>query len=393
MAAASGLTGESSLDARLTALSRYDVHDGLPSNWGVAYRRRSPAGCCLGERLWDRTLTNAGWNMPVSNSLTLSGRIRLPPLTLRVLPVATASRLATSIMVVLMSGVASAVATTTDHMWWQLHFSRLGEFHNGSGLLFNGTLISAGVLIVVFARRVRADVRSLARARRGSARTTSVLISCVGVSLAMVGMVPLNSNSFLHDRAASGIVLSFAALLLTSTWFLHKAVRGLSLANVGALIVLFVAATFFVSGTINLALFEALGFTTIFGWVGVFTRCLTASVRVDSKRAVTTAQTGETAPVAQRTVRSRPLRTHAVSGPSVARSASARPRRLAARRRTSWARNLQAAHEYPPTRRVIVERGLRSVRPVRIARTARRLDRPMDVTPQGAPSGSHPIRR
>lgn len=193
-----------------------------------------------------------------------------------------ASALASTIMAVLLIGIGCAVLTTTDPLWWHLHFSRLGEFRDSSGFFFNGTLITGGALIVVFARRVHADLRILGahRSRRGAAHVNSTLITCVGISLGCVGMVPLNVNQFLHDKAASGIVLSFAALLIASTVLLRRSIKRLGLANATAFVLIVIAATFFVSGTINLALFEAVGFSTIFGWVGVFTRCLGASVRV-----------------------------------------------------------------------------------------------------------------
>ena len=207
----------------------------------------------------------------------------------------TAGVLATTIMVVLLVGIGCAVFTTTDPLWWHLHFSRLGEFRDSSGFFFNGTLITGGALIIVFGRRVHADLRILGahRARRGAASVNSTLITFVGISLGSVGMIPLNVNQFLHDKAASGIVLSFAALLIASTCLLRKSIKRLGLANAAAFVLIVIAATFFVSGAINLALFEALGFSTIFGWVGVFTRCLGASIRVKQGGEAVVAATAE----------------------------------------------------------------------------------------------------
>lgn len=239
-----------------------------------------------------RIHASAGWSMPASSfSATLSPSVGFSLPSVGSLRTLSASALASTIMAVLLIGIGCAVVTTTDPLWWHLHFSRLGEFRDGSGFFFNGTLITGGALIVVFARRVHADLRILGahHARRGAAHVNSTLITCVGISLGCVGMIPLNVNQFLHDKAASGIVLSFAALLIASTALLRRSIKRLGLANATAFVLIVIAATFFVSGTINLALFEALGFSTIFGWVGVFTRCLGASIRVKQNEQPTAA--------------------------------------------------------------------------------------------------------
>ncbi len=318
---------------------RYHRHDDLPSFWGIADRKRvHPTGEVLGDTLVGGIHASAGWSMPASSlSVTLSPSVGFSGPSVGSLRTLSASALASTIMAVLLIGIGCAVVTTTDPLWWHLHFSRLGEFRDRSGYFFNGTLITGGALIVVFARRVHADLRILGthKKRRGAAHVNSTLITCVGVSLGSVGMIPLNVNSFLHDKAASGIVLSFAALLIASTVLLRGSIKRLGLANAAAFVLIAIAATFFVSGAINLALFEALGFSTIFGWVGVFTRCLGASIRVHhSQPAPAIASAPHTVPVR------RPRRRVPSSS---SRIASVRPAARRAPARTSSAPSVTGA--------------------------------------------------
>lgn len=193
-----------------------------------------------------------------------------------VLRTLTTMRLAIVVCVVLSGGVITSIATTTDPLWWHLHFSRLGTFRDVSGWFFNGTLIAAGLLVTVFAHHVRRDLRRLGRAvaRRGTAVVSQVFLSTIGVNLALVGCVPLNVNKSLHDNVAAGMVLGFAGLLLTSPVLMHRMPRRLVVTTSVIFVFLFAGAWLFVTAAINLALFEVIAFGAMFAWSGVFTHCL-----------------------------------------------------------------------------------------------------------------------
>lgn len=182
-------------------------------------------------------------------------------------------QLAALVLVVLVGGILASIVTTTDPLWWQLHFSQLGTFHDVSGALFNSTLKVGGALVVVYAVRVRRELRRLgARAgRRGAATVAFVCLTVIGVNLALVGCVPLNSNKDLHDKVAGMMVLGFAALLITTPILLHRLNRRLAISTALVFVFLFAGAWLFVTATINLALFEVIAFTAMFGWSGIFT--------------------------------------------------------------------------------------------------------------------------
>jgi hypothetical membrane protein len=184
--------------------------------------------------------------------------------------------LAAVVLVVLVGGILASIVTTTDPLWWQLHFSQLGTFHDVSGAFFNTTLKVGGALVVVYAFRVRRDLRRLgSRAgRRGAATVALICLSVIGVNLALVGCVPLNTNKDLHDKVAGMMVLGFAALLITTPVLLHRLHRRLAISTALVFVFLFAGAWLFVTATINLALFEVIAFAAMFGWSGVFTHAL-----------------------------------------------------------------------------------------------------------------------
>lgn len=215
------------------------------------------------------------------------------------------TQLAAVVLIVLSAGILAAIVTTTDPLWWHLHFSQLGTFSDVSGSFFNGTLIVAGALVVLFARRVLFDLRRLERlhVRRGTARTAQVCLSIVGVNLSLVGCIPVNVNESLHDNVAASMVLGFAALLLSSPVLMHRMPRCLLATTAVVFVVLFAGAWLFVTETINLALFEVIAFSAMFAWSGVFTRCL--AVRLRGVSPAGTAAPAATEPRAHRPRRQR----------------------------------------------------------------------------------------
>lgn len=182
------------------------------------------------------------------------------------------------LMTLIAVGCLTAIVTTPDPLWWRLHFSRLGTFHAFSGYVFNGTLIATGALIVAFSLRVRREIDRLGSLavianHRRAARILPVLVALVGAHLAVVGLIPVNTLEFWHDRAATGMVLAFAGMLATSPWILRGMPRKVFLATATVAVVLVIGATVFILGIINLAGFEVIAFGLMFWWISVFAGC------------------------------------------------------------------------------------------------------------------------
>ncbi|OJX63452.1 MAG: hypothetical protein BGO95_00760 [Micrococcales bacterium 73-13] len=175
-------------------------------------------------------------------------------------------------------GTLTAMATSPDPDWWRFHFSELGTFAAFSSVVFNGTLIAAGLLVTTFAAYVQSDLSALVTTGRlTSRRSRSVvpaLLVVMGVMLACVGIVPVNLNEPIHNLAASGMALMFFGLLGSSPWLLRGMPRAffLSTAAIGAAFV--AAVVLFVVGFFGLTAFEIAVFALIFGWIAIFIRFL-----------------------------------------------------------------------------------------------------------------------
>jgi hypothetical membrane protein len=190
--------------------------------------------------------------------------------------------LAAAALCSMLGGILLSALTTTDPLWWQEHFSQLGTFHNLSAAFFNGGLILAGGLVVLFAVRVWGDIARLGPKGgfRGAATVAFVCLSVIGVNLSLVGMVPMNTDQSLHDRVAGSMVLGFLGLLITSPIMLHRLPRRLLWATAAVFAWMATAIGLFVTATINLTLFEVLGFTAMFTWAGIFVFCLGAPLEL-----------------------------------------------------------------------------------------------------------------
>lgn len=174
-------------------------------------------------------------------------------------------------------GIAIAVVTTPDPLWWKLHFSQLGTFTAFSSYVFNATLMSSGIAIVAFSLVLRRELtHHVARSgsRACSPRAVSILIGSVGVHLFFVGAIPTNTITFLHDRAASGMVLSFLVGLIVTSSMVRGIGRPLAAMCIPAAVLVLGGGTLMVIGIINLAAFEAVGFATMFTWMLLFVACL-----------------------------------------------------------------------------------------------------------------------
>ena len=278
-------------------------------------------------------------------------------------------------LIVLVSGLLLSIATTSDPLWWQLHFSQLGIFGDLSSGFFNTTLKVSGMIVVVFAFRVRRDVRRVGRGpvRRGAATVAFICLNVVGVNLALVGCIPLNTDKDLHDKVAGSMVLGFLALLLSAPFLFHRLGKRMAIGTGIATVWLIVAITLFVSATINLALFETISCAAMFAWSGMFTQIL-ASAAATAATSTPTAQTPAAAhhaprrrrrlPVARPTATRRPAPSAAQRTPRVAPGhpvdgSSLRPDRASALPPTGDRRHLGMSTERRTGRRVSASRPLR----------------------------------
>jgi len=167
----------------------------------------------------------------------------------------------------LLLGIGLAASTTTDPLWWHLHFSRLGMFDDFSGHTFNATLTVVGGVIAMGAQPLRAQLRfavEIGVVRRANAATIlPAAVAGFGVSMSAAGMIPLSVSEFLHERGANGMLISFVVVLGASRWFLRGVARNIRLIADASVVVLAVGIAAMIIGVINLAALEAVMFTLV----------------------------------------------------------------------------------------------------------------------------------
>lgn len=258
-------------------------------------------------------------------------------------------------LIVLVGGLLLAIATTTDPLWWQLHFSQLGTFGDLSSAVFNTTLKVSGSIVVFFAFCVRRDVRRLGRGpvRRGAATVAFVCLNVVGVNLALVGCIPLNTDKDLHDRVAGSMVLGFLALLLTAPFLFHRLGKRMAVGTAIATVWLIISIALFVSATINLALFETIACAAMFAWSGMFTSVLAGAAARALAPAPADGRSG-VAHVARRRAR-RPLAVRAAMNPRSTAPRAGRPARAARRASLNPAAPVDTAARRSPLHGVALE--------------------------------------
>ena len=95
------------------------------------------------------------------------------------------------------------------------------------------------------------------------------LIAALGISLVLVGVLPLSFNVFAHERAANGALASSAALLLVHRLFLRGLSRMLNRIANGTVVVLVLGMAGLVTGVLTLTVFEAFAFGSVITWLHV----------------------------------------------------------------------------------------------------------------------------
>ena len=204
--------------------------------------------------------------------------VRRAPDLLALLRESTASQVGFATAALLAVGLLISIVTTPDPLWWHLHFSRLGTFAVFSGYVFNATIVLTGAGVVVFALFLRREMKRHAGtpvlANRRAATVVPLLVCLLGIHLSFVGIIPVSTNEFLHDRASTGAVFAFIVILATSRWMLRgmHGVIGRASRRVGLGLV--ATAAPYIAGFINLAAFELIVFAQVFSWLLLFARTI-----------------------------------------------------------------------------------------------------------------------
>jgi hypothetical protein len=193
----------------------------------------------------------------------------------------TTSRLSLLLLVFLVGGVLTSMLTASDPRWWMKNISALGVTSDVSGLTFNFTLGTAGVILTTLAQYGTKDLRFAPVARSATGHSIRLLrwaLTTIGIFLASVGLFPANRLIVVHNIAAAGMVLTFTVLIVALRWLCPMFPKAfIALGCTFAAIIVIAAVLWYPVGYYGLTGLELIAAALIFLWLVVFVRILAAS--------------------------------------------------------------------------------------------------------------------
>ncbi|WP_390410339.1 DUF998 domain-containing protein [Lacticaseibacillus jixiensis] len=195
-----------------------------------------------------------------------------------------ASTLSNLLLLVIVTGMAIAMATNNQRRWWQHNLSFLGTTMASNAWQFNATLIVSALLFIALVDTIFVALESR-YPRSWRLWTMRIMLTLVGVDLGFVGLFPNNAAShLLHDQAAGMLVFLVAGLIVGCRWLLPEVSREfLVLSYVMAAGMLALNFGFRWFGYPSLTSFEIQAFILAFGWLSLLFARLEALVQAGTQ--------------------------------------------------------------------------------------------------------------
>jgi hypothetical protein len=230
------------------------------------------------------------------------------------------------VSMLLAAGSLASMSITTTGEWWTANFSTLGTSDDLGALCFNLGIVVAGLGMAALGPLLTRSLRDPAyAARRGGVTTARALIAVIGLSLAGVGLVPIDTDTVLHNAFACGAAAGFAGLAGGVRAFARRMPRRLVVLSYAFLAVEVLAMIAYDRlGLFNLTVFEIVAFTLVFAWLIALVATTSNHARHDERARLATrdhlaARRGPATP--------RRVRTAAVTRPHGVRDRRAMARR------------------------------------------------------------------
>ncbi|WP_394554214.1 DUF998 domain-containing protein [Agromyces sp. MMS24-JH15] len=173
------------------------------------------------------------------------------------------------VAMLLAAGSVAAMAATPTGAWWTMNFSTLGTSDDLAAACFNAAVVVAGALTAVLGPTLsRSLLDERFGPRRGGATALRVLIAVVGLSLVGVGLVPIDTDTVLHNAFACAAAAGFAIAALGVPVFVRRPPRRFvawSILSIGVEIAAMIAYDAF--DLFNLTVFELTAFSLVFAWL------------------------------------------------------------------------------------------------------------------------------
>ena len=176
---------------------------------------------------------------------------------------------------IMFSGIALSMTTSTNPLWWQENFSSLGTKNSLSGDSFNLTLTLSGLLIIVLASHIVKIVSSDKRLIKTNTRMLRNIFIALGICIAGVGFFPYDLSPLMHNLSAYSTVLVFAVLIVFIKKIIPSIDRVFQVNSIFLLGFIFFCYWLFVGVSyLNLTAFEIIAFSITFLWLIMFVNYL-----------------------------------------------------------------------------------------------------------------------
>ncbi|MFD1573270.1 hypothetical protein ACFSEO_03955 [Agromyces cerinus subsp. nitratus] len=173
------------------------------------------------------------------------------------------------VAMLLAAGSLASMSITPTGEWWTRNFSTLGTSNDLAAACFNVAIIMSGFGMAGLSAMLTRALAHGPFALRPVGRTVMrLLIALVGFSLMGVGLVPIDTDTDLHNTFAVGAAAAFALLCLGIQLFAPRVPRWFARFSYLALTVEAAAMVAYDGlGLFNLTVFELVAFTLVFAWL------------------------------------------------------------------------------------------------------------------------------
>lgn len=169
----------------------------------------------------------------------------------------------------LAAGAIASMSLTGTGPWWALNFSTLGTTDDAAAFAFNAGTVLSGIAMALLARTLTSG---LASHRFGSTvagiRILRVCIVLVGVCLAGVGLVPIDTATGVHNSFALGAAVFFAVPALSLRLLVPTApIRLVAISIVFVTVEVVAMLAYDIAHLFSLTVFEIIAFSLVFIWL------------------------------------------------------------------------------------------------------------------------------
>jgi hypothetical protein len=173
------------------------------------------------------------------------------------------------VALLLAAGCLASMSMTTTGAWWALNFSTLGTSDDLAAVFFNLGLILSGLAMAAMGGRLASGIqRPEHDARRAAVPVVRALIAVIGVSLAGVGLVPIDTDEVLHNVFACAAGAAFALLASVTPVLVRRMPRTLAITSRASLALEVSAFVVYDRlGLVSLTVFEIVAFALVFVWL------------------------------------------------------------------------------------------------------------------------------